>query len=132
MIHLTNFSLFEYGKTFVSRSAILVSDFSKYTSATPLAIDDFTFPLATEQCFFFKTEFGKLVLTTTDLLSQNILAGPLIGMPNILNLYLKPSTNSIAIFKAIISDEKVEVSTVFCRLENQIMGEQLQYITIPV
>jgi hypothetical protein len=47
---------------------------------------------------------------------------PSSGIPNILNLYLRDSINSIAILIATNSDPKVDVSTVFCALENQMMG----------
>jgi hypothetical protein len=65
-------------------------------------------------------------LITTDLLSQKTLEGPSIGMPSILSLYCKDSSISTMICKAIISDPNVEDSTVFCALENQVMGVQLR------
>jgi hypothetical protein len=53
-------------------------------------------------------------------------------MPIILNLYLKPFIISVAILSAMNSDPKVEVSTVFCDLEYQIMGDLFRYNNIPV
>ena len=44
------------------------------------------------------------------------------GIPNILNLYIRPSITSTACFNAISSEPKVELSSVFCLLENQITG----------
>jgi hypothetical protein len=52
---------------------------------------------------------NSLIVTKT-------LAGPSIGTPNILNLYLKPMINSTAVLNATNSLPKVDDSTVFCRL----------------
>jgi hypothetical protein len=68
----------------------------------------------------------------TYLLSPNTFAGPLIGMPNILSLYLNASIISTQMHVAANSDLNVDVSTVLCALENQIMGAQLRYIKILV
>jgi hypothetical protein len=68
------------------------------------------------------TEVGTEALVVTDSLSQKTSAGPSIGIPNILNLYLKLSINSVAIRSATNSDPKLEVSTVFCRLLYQMIG----------
>jgi hypothetical protein len=65
-------------------------------------------------------------LMTTDLLSQKTLAGPSIGMPNIHSLYRKDSNISTSMCMAINSDPKVDDSTVFCALEYQIMGAQIE------
>jgi hypothetical protein len=60
------------------------------------------------------------------------LVEPSRGMPNICNLYHKASISSTAILIATNSEPKVEVSTVFFALENQIMGAQFKNIRIPV
>ena len=82
-------------------------------------------------CFFLSFASILEVHFTTDSLSQKTLAGPEIGIPNIRNLYLRASTCSVAILSAIILDEKVEVSTVFCLLEYQLTGHWLQKIMMP-
>ena len=66
-----------------------------------------------EQCFFFSADSGKELLFTTASLSQKTLAGPSKGMPNIRNLYRRPSTSSVAIRSAIYSEPNVDVSIVF-------------------
>ena len=50
---------------------------------------------------------------TTASLSQNIFVGPSIGMPIIRSLYCNACIISVAVFAAINSDPKVDVSTVF-------------------
>jgi len=65
-------------------------------------------------------------LMTTELLSQNTLAGPVIGTPNIRSLYLRASIISTQICMAINSDPNVEVSTVFWALLYQIIGGGIQ------
>jgi hypothetical protein len=75
---------------------------------------------------------GIVEFITTDLLSQNTFDGPSIGMPNILNLYLKASVILTAILSAINSEPNVDDSRVFCDLEYQVMGDLFRYINIPV
>jgi hypothetical protein len=75
---------------------------------------------------------GTVEFVTTDLLSQNTLEGPSIGVPNILSLYLKASIISTAILSATNSELKVDDSTVFCDFEYQVMGDLFTYINIPV
>ncbi len=79
-----------------------------------------------ELCFFFKVDVGIVALVTTDILSQNTLAGPSIGMPNIHSLYLNDSSISASILISMNSEPNVEDSTVFCALENQTIGAQLR------
>ena len=69
-------------------------------------------------CFFFRVLSGIDELLTTDSLSQKTLAGPSIRIPIILSLYQSASSFYVAIRKAM----KEELSTVFCRLENQSIG----------
>lgn len=69
---------------------------------------------------------------TTLLLSQHILAAPLIGILNTRNLYLSDSINSTAILAAINSDLNEDVSTVFYHLEFQMMDALLQKIIMLV
>ena len=66
------------------------------------------------------------------MLSQNIFVGPSIGMPIIQGLYHNACIISVAVFAAINSDPKVDVSTVFCRFEYQIIGAQHANNNIPV
>jgi len=66
-----------------------------------------------ELCFFFNVDVGMVELMTTELLSQNTLAGPSSGIPNIRNLYLMDSIRSTRILIATNSEPKVEDSTVF-------------------
>ena len=69
---------------------------------------------------------------TTASLSQNIFVGPSIGMPIIQSLYCNACIISVAIFAAINSDPKVDVSTVFCRLEYHIIGARHTNNNTPV
>jgi hypothetical protein len=65
-------------------------------------------------------------------LSQKMFAYPSIGIPNILILYLRDMSCSVANCSAINSDPKVEGSTVFCFFENQDTGALLMYISMSV
>ena len=69
---------------------------------------------------------------TTALLSQNIFVGPSIGMPIIQSLYRNACIISVAVFAAINSDPKVDVSTVFCRFEYHIIGARHTNDNTPV
>jgi len=68
-----------------------------------------------DKCLRFNVDSECVVFFTADSLSHMILVGPSKGMPNIRSLYLKASTWSMATFRAMNSDPKVEVSSVFCR-----------------
>ena len=65
---------------------------------------------------------GIVIFYTTPLLSQNTLAGPSIGTPNIQSLYCNATSMSFAAQSATNSLPKLEDSTVFCRFENHIIG----------
>ena len=65
-------------------------------------------------------------------LSQNISVDPSIGTPNIINLSLIAVTSSTTFFNAVNSDSKVDDSTEFYLLLNQIIGARLKNISIPV
>jgi len=54
------------------------------------------------------------------------------GIPNILNLYRSASIISTAVFIATNSDPNVDVSTVDCAFEYQIIGAEFRYIRITV
>ena len=98
----------------------------------PAAIASLTLSYAIEQSFFLILHSGTLLLLTTDSLSQNTLAGPAMGTPNILSLYRRDSVSSVAIQSAMNSEPNVDVSTVFCHLEYHTMGVILQNRIIPV
>ncbi len=119
-------------KGFVKISARLVRPSSFAIRIVPWAAASRTLWYAMALCFFFNVDSGLVQFATTPPLSQYMLAGPSMGMPNIRSLYRRLSTSSTAIRAAINSDPKVEVSTVFCRLENQTIGARLQKIKIPV
>ena len=57
---------------------------------------------------------GNQALSTTDLLSPNMLLLVLIGTPRYMRVYLKSMLWSVAILGATNSDPKVAVSTVAC------------------
>jgi len=99
---------------------------------TPAATTSCTLCYAMELCFFLRVNLGIVVFFTTVVLSQNKFAGPSNGIPNIHNLYLSASIISVAILRATNSEPKVNVSSIFCRFENQIMGTLLRKIEIPV
>jgi hypothetical protein len=75
---------------------------------------------------------GIVEFVTTDLLSQNTFDGPSIGIPNILNLYLKASIISVAIRSATNSEPNVDDSTVFWDFEYHEIGDLFKYINTPV
>ena len=71
----------------------------------------------------FNTDCVNVKLFVMDWLYKKKSAGPSIGDPNILSLYLSETSNSIAIFNATNLDSKLENSTVFFRFGNQIINE---------
>jgi hypothetical protein len=77
-------------------------------------------------------EEGIVEFLTTVSLSTNTLAEFSIGTPIILKLYLSAFICSVAIRNATNSDLKVEVSTVFCVLEYQMIGALFKYINMHV
>ena len=87
---------------------------------------------ATLWCFLRSTDSRVDDFLYTALLSQNISVGPLIGTPNIINLYMSAITSSNMFFNDVKSEPKVDDSTEFCLLLNQSIGAQLQNISIPV
>jgi hypothetical protein len=69
----------------------------------------------------------------TAALSQNAcVAGPSAGSPNMRNLWRMASIILIASFVAVNSDPKVDASTEFCLLLNQMVGTLLQNNKMPV
>lgn len=83
-------------------------------------------------CFFLRVDSGLVTFFTTLSLSQNAFVAPLIGIPNICNLYHNASFISTAIFKAMNSDPKVDDSIVFCHFEYHLIGPLLIKKMIPV
>ena len=75
--------------------------------------------------FLFNFDSGVNALLYTDLLSQNILVGPSVEIPNIRNLYQSASTNSVDVLKAMNSLDNVLVSEVFCCLLHHCMSALL-------
>eukprot|EP00978_Attheya_sp_CCMP212_P018299 scaffold49916_cov20-Attheya_sp.AAC.1 len=71
-------------------------------------------------------------MTRTASLSQKTLAGPSIGMPNILSLLRSAMICSAAVFMATKSEPNVDDSTVICFFENQEIGARFKNIEIPV
>jgi hypothetical protein len=88
----------------------------------PAATASLTLWYAMELCFFFKVDVGTVEFVTADLLSQNTLVGPSIGIPIILNLYRSASRISTRVLMAMNSEPKVLASTVLCALEYQMVG----------
>ena len=78
-----------------------------------------------------KTDVGIIKLLTTDMLSQNISAGPSTGIPKHLKLYLRASIIYLAILRATNSDQKLEAPTVFFRLLCQMIDALLTYMMMP-
>ena len=72
--------------------------------------------------FFFSAVSGFIELLVTALLSHKILHGPSMGIPNMRNLYRNDIFCSVAVRNATNSEPKVELSTVFCFLENHDIG----------
>ena len=68
----------------------------------------------------------------TDSLSQNTLAAPSIGMPNMRSLYLSDIICSVDNRNATNSAPKVDDSTVVCFLEYHEIGAVFKYRMIPV
>jgi hypothetical protein len=87
---------------------------------------------AIELCFLLNIEVGMVDLVTTDLLSQNTLLGPSIGIPSMRNLHRSASIISTPIRIATNSDPNVDDSTVLWDFEYHMMGAQLININIPV
>ena len=72
------------------------------------------------------------MLMTTALLLYNKLVSPSIENPIILSLYLRAFIRSTDYFMAIHFELKVELSTLFSRLENHTIGDQFTSIKTPV
>jgi hypothetical protein len=75
---------------------------------------------------------GIVEFFTMVLLSTRTAAGPSMGIPIMRSLYRKPLIISVATRNATNSDPNVDVSTVFCDFEYQIIGALLRYKRIPV
>ena len=71
---------------------------------------------------FFNVNSGVETFLWTDSLSQNMLYGLYIGIPNIHNLYRRDLNNYVTILRAMNSLKNVLVSTVFCCLLYHSMG----------
>jgi hypothetical protein len=84
-----------------------------------------------ELCLRRNIDSGMLEFLTTDSLSHITEQGPSIGTPSMRSLYLRASISSIAIRSATNSAPNVELSTVFCYLEYQMMGARFRKISIP-
>ena len=98
----------------------------------PAAIASHILLYTQDRCFFFKEEEGMVVLSTTDMLSPINRDGPLMGTPNILNLYLISMTASSATRVAIILAPYVNVLTVACLFEPRYMTVLLIIIFQPL
>ena len=131
-MHLNMFFLLSTGKTLVNKSAKLSLDLWKKTFIIPAAKESLHLWNAIDTCFFLRVVSGFMDDLTTDSLSQKTLVGPSSDTPIILNLYLKEIINSVPVQRAMYSDPNVEVSTVFCLFEYQMIGSILQNIRIPV
>jgi len=70
----------------VSMSVMLVFESSSAILMTDAATASHTLWYVMELCFLFKVDSSIVVLLTTLLLSQYILAGPVIGIPTIRSL----------------------------------------------
>ena len=77
-------------------------------------------------------EFGTDTFVATNSLLQKTSDGPSNVTLNMRTLYFKTSLVSVAIFKAINSDPKLKVSTVFWCLMNHKIWALLVYMMIPV
>ena len=98
----------------------------------PAAIASRTRIIWHERCFFLILEDGRVVLTTTERLSPSSSLRFSTLIPRHRSLYLISIIRSIAIRAAIISDPKVDVSTVRCRFDIQTRGVLLMSSNIPV
>ena len=85
-----------------------------------------------DKCFFLILDEGKVVLITHDRLSPNSSLHRSTGIPRQRSLYLILMIRSTAIRAAIISEPKVDVSTVRCRLDIHTKGVLLIRSNIPV
>ena len=83
-------------------------------------------------CFFLRVLDGIVVLSITLLLSPSKMLGPATFNPNDLKVNRTSSIISVACFPATISDQYVELSTVFCRLQKNRNGVPFRKINIPV
>lgn len=72
--------------------------------------------------FLCRVEDGIVLFMMTETLFTSMFAGPSIGTPIIRSLYQRDLISSVAVFKEMNSAPKVEVSTVHCDLECQIIG----------
>ena len=72
-----------------------------------------------ELCFFLSVDSGDVVLWMTDISSPHTYAGPVNGIPIILNLYLSLLMYSITVSIATNSEPNVLVPHVFCFLDIQ-------------
>lgn len=122
MIILLNANLLNAGSDLVNKSARLNSDATLYGINMALATHSLTLWKQMELCFFFNLDSAIEAFLKTDSLSQNTLAAPSIGMPNILSLYLSDIICSVANLNATNSEPNVEDSTVACFLENHDIG----------
>jgi len=118
--------------TFVNKSAKLVCPSSFPTRKIPAAAASLTARQFIALCFFANADSGMLAFFTTPLLSQNAFVGPSKGTPNIRNLHLNATINSLQIRNATNSLPNVADSTAFCRLLHQTMGALHTNRKIPV
>ena len=120
------------GNTLVNRSAKFSDDFWKNTFMIPAAKASQHLWKAIDTCFFFNDTSGLTEDFTTEFLLQKIFVGASISTSIILNLYLRPIIISVPILSATYLEPNVDVSTVFCRFEYQVIGSMLHKIRTPV
>jgi len=81
--------------------------------------------------FFIQYGLGIHGVVYNALVITNMFAGPMRGTPNILILYQRDTMRLVVIRMAMNSLPKVELSTVFCCFEYQVMGDLLRKIRMP-
>jgi hypothetical protein len=96
------------GRNLVRTSLQLYLPASCDTRIAPIATHSRTRRYVMELCFLCKVDARFIALRMTLLLSQKVLVGPLIGIPNIRNLYRIASFASVAILRATNSDPNVD------------------------
>ena len=99
---------------------------------TPAATDSLTLWHHIALCFLLMVDDGTVLFVITLILSAKTFVAPVMGMPNILSLYLIESFMSTACLIATNSLLKVDDSTVFCPLLYHKMGALFTKIITPV
>ena len=83
-------------------------------------------------CFFLSLDSANEVFLYTDSFSQKNISAPSIGIQIFIDFYLNETIKSIAIRNATNSALGVKLLTIFCILEYQIIGDELQYKIFPI